>query len=186
MKKPLIEQWLEDYWDLYVSDEGQYDRSQIDQIVYKLINRILIEGDDQLHDLRDRPIISPVTGKPLINYQPVRLNRYFIPNKIMKHEQMVNSVAFAIKPGYCSVMCQKFTREQIVNYLLKVKSKNVSDDPSIKVQNKFVEQKILIDPKKEIDIEKVKPIDKDEFGEESSMDQLNHDDKEDVPVPTKK
>lgn len=68
MKKPLIEQWLEDYWDLYVSDEGQYDRSQIDQIVYKLINRILIEGDDQLHDLRDRPIISPVTGKPLINY----------------------------------------------------------------------------------------------------------------------
>lgn len=44
------------------------DIVQMDKVVRQLIDQMLSVGDDQLTHLRDKPIISPVTGKPLINY----------------------------------------------------------------------------------------------------------------------
>ena len=49
-------------------------------------------GDDQLTHLRDKPIISPVTGKPLINNSPLKYNSYIRTDQIIEHEDQINAV----------------------------------------------------------------------------------------------
>lgn len=51
MKKPLIEQWMDDYW--YVHMPNGLTIMQMDERVRRLLHLILIIGDEQLGKLRD-------------------------------------------------------------------------------------------------------------------------------------
>ena len=42
------------------------------QKVRHLVEYMLLVGDDELEELRHGPLASPITGLPLINYEPVR------------------------------------------------------------------------------------------------------------------
>lgn len=57
---------------MYVSEDRHL--LQLDESVRNLVELLLFTGDDELNILRDRPLISPVTGQPLANYEPVRTN----------------------------------------------------------------------------------------------------------------
>lgn len=77
----LIEQWLEDYWAVHVSDALHL--FQIDECIRNMVEFLLFTGDDQLINLRDKALASPVTGLPLLNYEPVRLNQHLLQDKII-------------------------------------------------------------------------------------------------------
>jgi len=85
-------------------------------------------GDDQLTHLRDKPIISPVTGKPLINYSPLKYNSYIRTDRIIEHEDQINAVMQAIKPGLCSICFRKYSKELVIEYLLILKDKDVNSN----------------------------------------------------------
>ena len=91
----------------------------------KLVNRLLIMGDEQLQLLRDQPIISPVTGKLLSSYRNLTSNSILQEGEIVTHRRMVDSVLLAIKPGLCAIYCSSFTKQMIYDYLKEIKYKNI-------------------------------------------------------------
>jgi hypothetical protein len=127
-KLSLIEQWLEDWWETYISLE--MDIAEMDKCIRMLVNQLLCVGDDQLAHYHDKPLISPVSGKPLINYQPFRFNSYIRTDRILEHEYQINAVMMAIKPGCCNICFSKYSKEIVMQYLLKIKNKNVDVDVS--------------------------------------------------------
>ena len=105
----LIEQWLEDWWDVYVSEDRHLVK--LDQSVNSLVEFLLFTGDDELTTLRDKPLISPVTGQPLASYEPVRVSQHLRSDKIIHHHDQVNAVMLAIKPGLCNVCLSRYTKQ---------------------------------------------------------------------------
>ena len=69
-RKPLLEQWLDIYWDNYISDYR--DIYFTDVATHDLVNKLLLIGDEQLTNLKTKPFKSPVTGKRLNVYDPVK------------------------------------------------------------------------------------------------------------------
>ena len=77
----------------------------------------------------------------------------------------------AIKPGICSICFRKFSKEIVIQYLLRLKDKNVHfNDINIFGMSNTIRAKHKIgSPKKKMPhVEKVKPIEHDEFRERSS------------------
>lgn len=75
-----------------------------------MIFMLLEVGDDQLRIMQEREAMSPLTGKPLINYETVKQNKHFKKSHILLHQEQINAVMMAIKPGYLSIYCQKYTK----------------------------------------------------------------------------
>lgn len=68
--KPLLEQWLDIYWDNYISDYR--DIYFTDIATHDLVNKLLLIGDEQLSNLKNKAFKSPVTGQRLNAYDPVK------------------------------------------------------------------------------------------------------------------
>ena len=47
--------------------------------------------------------------------------RLHLPEHILKHQELVHAVLMQIKPGLLSVLCRRFTKGMLVDYLHKVK-----------------------------------------------------------------
>lgn len=122
----LIEQWVEDWWETYISLEMGI--VEMDKCVRMLVNQLLSLGDDQLSQYRTKPIISPVTGRPLINYKPIKNEHYICSDKIVDHELQINAVMLAMKPGYCNICFRMYSKDIIKQYLLDIKNRNVKTD----------------------------------------------------------
>lgn len=75
-----------------------------------MVFMLLEVGDDQLNFLYDKNVISPITGKPLTDYECVKEHQHFKKSHIMIHQEHVNAVMMAIKPGICSIWCQKYNK----------------------------------------------------------------------------
>ena len=123
LRKPLIEQWLDNYWDVHVSDTTNV--IAMDQQVYKLVHHLLLVGDEQLQSMKDQPYKSSVTGKPLSHYESVKSNAHFKHDSIVHHERQIHSVMMTIKPGLCSICTKQFTKQMIYAYLEKIKNADV-------------------------------------------------------------
>lgn len=61
-----MEQWLDDYW--YANVQPTASTLNIDKVVQKMFNMLLIMGDGEMQQLRDQNVISPITGKNLNEY----------------------------------------------------------------------------------------------------------------------
>lgn len=75
--------------------------------------------------MREKPIITPVTGLPLINYEPTKQNNYVRNDRLIHHENQINAVMLAIKPGILNICFSKYSKEQMIDYLIKIKNKDV-------------------------------------------------------------
>ena len=166
---PLIAQWLEDYWENHVSEGSNLVK--MDALIRELVDTLLTVGDDQLALLRERPIVSPVTGKPLMSYETVRTNSHYRPHRIVAHERQVNSVMMAIKPGYCNVCCQKFNKDQIIKYILSIKNKDVHSASDVEPKEKVKSNDNAMSPR----FDKVRPVEKVAEWGESSLENSLHE-----------
>ena len=119
----MLEQWLDDYWRAHVKDSPNVLR--LEQIVHDLVFMLLEVGDDQLSELQAKDVVSPLTGKPLSSYEPVKDKQQFKKTHIMIHQDHINTVMMAIKPGYLRIYCQKYSKEMVLNYLSRVRSTDV-------------------------------------------------------------
>ena len=90
-----------------------------------MLNMLLIMGDTQMQMLSDQPIISPVTGRPLSDYKNLTQNMHIIESQIFTHRRHIDAAMNAIKPGICSIFCQKFTKEMIYEYLQQIKYRDI-------------------------------------------------------------
>ena len=70
--KPLLEQWLDDYWRAHAKDDLNIYR--IEKVVHNLIFMLLEVGDEQLNLMQQRNALSPLTGLPLSTYETVKSN----------------------------------------------------------------------------------------------------------------
>jgi len=70
MKKPLLEQWLDNYWECNVSPGANV--VQMDKMIHDFVSRLLVMGDEQLLNYNGKNYVSAVTGKPIDSYRPVR------------------------------------------------------------------------------------------------------------------
>ena len=87
---------------------------KVERKVYDLVQMLLEVGDDQLRMLQNQNIMSPLTGLPLSSYEPVRHNKHYKATHIVLHQDQINAVMMAIKPGYFNIYCKKYS-----NYLIK-------------------------------------------------------------------
>ena len=78
---------------------------QVDERVRKLLHLMLIIGDEQLGRMRDKPVISPITGKPLSEYKNLTSNRHLTESNFKLHQQHIDAIMMTIKPGVCSIVC---------------------------------------------------------------------------------
>ena len=103
------------YWDNYISDYRNIYFTDV--ATHDLINKLLLIGDEQLSNLKNKPFKSPVTGQPLNMYEQVRHNNHFRKEKLIQHEYHIHAVMDAIKPGLCAIFTKKFTKEMMYQYL---------------------------------------------------------------------
>ena len=61
----------------------------------------------------------------MVHYEPCRFNSYIRSDRILDHEYQINAVMTAIKPGCCNICFRKYSKEIVVQYLLKIKNTNV-------------------------------------------------------------
>lgn len=69
--------------------------------------------------------MSPLTGLPLSSYEPVRRNKHYKPTHILLHQDQVNAVMMAIKPGYHNIYCKKYSKEMVLDYLDRIRTEDV-------------------------------------------------------------
>ena len=50
---------------------------------------------------------------------------YLQQKNIMKHEDQVNAIRMAIKPGFLNIFCKLYTFEMIVAYFIQIKQKKI-------------------------------------------------------------
>ena len=81
--KPLLEQWLDDYWLAHVKqDQNVY---KLEKIIYNMIFMLLEVGDEQLRILQECDGISPLSGLSLRKYETVKENNHFKKGHILVH-----------------------------------------------------------------------------------------------------
>lgn len=146
------------------------DVVEMDKCIRMLVHQLLCIGDDQLAHFRDKPIISPVSGKPLLNYHPFRFNSYIRSDRILEHELQINAVMLAIKPGLFNICFRKYSKEIVMKYLLKIKNKSASIDLDSLSPAKTPKEKEKSSKSKNAKrtLPKVKPVVHDEFKSKSS------------------
>ena len=135
--KPLLEQWFDDYWllniEAHAADAASGKISNIEEKVESLVEMLLELGDEQLQVLRqNKNLRSPLTGRSLNNYDPVKENQRFKHDYIITHRAHVNAVMLAIKPGFIKSFChflysyfQPYNKPTIYQYLKKIRNTDV-------------------------------------------------------------
>ena len=90
-----------------------------------MIFMLLEVGDEQLRILQECDGISPLSGLSLRKYETVKENNHFKKGHILVHQDQVNAVMMAIKPGFLSIYCQKYTKNMVLDYLWRIRETDV-------------------------------------------------------------
>lgn len=98
---------------------------QTDAQVHHLLNMLLIMGDEQLSMLHEKPVVSPVTGMPYRDYDPVIYGKHIKKSRLLAHESHINAVMMAIKPGILMICCKKYNQKMISDYFEQVKNRDI-------------------------------------------------------------
>ena len=83
-----------------------------------MVELLLEVGDDPLNYLQgDKNLVSPLTGQPLTYYQTVKSNNHYKPSGFLRHQDQINAVMMAIKPGFFNIYFKKYDKEMVLQYL---------------------------------------------------------------------
>jgi hypothetical protein len=93
-----------------VNFSPSYTIKQTDEAVNKLIDHILTMGEES------------ITGK---------VKNKHAKDAILMRQNEINAVMNRIKPGLLSIFARKFTKERIMDYLVKVRNKTLDTQKCI-------------------------------------------------------
>ena len=78
--------------------------------------------------MQNRNLLSPLTGKPLASYEPVKDSQRFKQTHITIHSAQMNAAMLAIKPGFkvsyahfLFSFCMRYNKNMVFKYLKTIR-----------------------------------------------------------------